>query len=95
MSASSEPALDQREEPAQLVAQERLEGDVLAAGERPVERGPGHAGGPGDVVGGGLGDPPPADALQHRRDEALLEGLGGARSGPARRRSPQQASLRQ
>ena len=74
MSALAEPALDEVEEPAQLVAQQRLEGDVLAAGERPVERGAGHAGGPGDVVGGGLGDPPAADALQHRRDEPLLRG---------------------
>src|SRR3546814_4966193 len=40
---------------------------------RSVERGPGDAGGAGDVVGGGLGDPPPADAVDHRGEDPLIE----------------------
>ena len=73
MSASRNRPSTSVEEPAQLVAQQGLEGDVLAARERPVERGARHPGGPGDVVGGRLGDPPAPDALQHRRDEPPFE----------------------
>src|SRR3546814_2440122 len=68
-----EGAGDRSEEAGRLALEQRIENHVLAAREGPVERGPGDAGGAGDVVGGGLGDPPTADAVDHRGEDRSEE----------------------
>src|SRR3546814_5338607 len=83
-----EGAGDRSEEAGRLALEQRIENHVLAAREGPVERGPGDAGGSGDVVGGGLGDPPPADAVDHRGEDPLIERVSTIdnRGGPHRLR---------
>ena len=59
-----------REQPGHLGLDDGGEDALLAPGEGPVDRGPGQAGRPGDVVHRGLGDPLAGQAAQGAVDDA-------------------------
>ena len=59
-----------REQPGHLGLDDGGEDALLAPREGPVDGGPGQAGGPGDVVHRGLGDPLAGQAAQGAVDDA-------------------------